>query len=709
MRDEDTLIPGAASESSRLDTLLVEAVSSSGAHIGALYLLEAHGEVLHMAAEIGMPAPVARAWARVRKQDPVPIAAAVREERLIWLSGREHLANEFPGSALALPYHFAAALSPICAAGAVWGGVLLLWPSGHVSELTPRQIDIINEACAALGHVLCRAAERGRPIAAEPRPRILGPRRTPEGDPRADLVALECLNRLPEGYLALDVDGCVTLLSAPAADLLVSSPSELIGRRPWEMLPWLADPSYEDRYRAAVLGRQVTHFVARNPVGRQLTFWMYPGLTGITVRISPGTASRAPAPDAPEGPKVIAVHEILQLATTLARAVTAQEVIDLVADHVMPVYDVQALAILTSKGGRLRVAASRGYSRRAIDEFDGRPAIPAIPAGRAFDAGKPAFFSTWDELRATYPDALRSDDMCAWAFLPLVTSGRPIGTCILAYDRPHEFRTDERATLTALAGLIAQAFERARLYDVKHQLAQCLQSSLLPHTLPQIPGLDVAATYLPATPGMDIGGDFYDLIRLSDTMAAAVIGDVQGHDVTAAALMGQVRTAIRAHATAGASPGDVLAHTNRLLTELAPDRFTSCLYVSFDLRRHAACLASAGHLPPVLGPPGGPGRVIDTSPGLLLGIDPDAEYATTDLSLPPGSVMALYTDGLIEEPGLDLGDAIAALAARFAPTPGQPLHRLAESLVESATIERRTDDIAVLLLRDAFTHPDGRP
>ncbi|MFB4271703.1 SpoIIE family protein phosphatase [Nonomuraea sp. GTA35] len=709
MREDDVPAPGAANGSSRLDKLLVEAVISAGAHIGAAYLLDDTGQILQMATEVGLPAPIARAWSRIRTRDPVPIAVAVRERRLIWISGREHLAREFPAAALALPYPFAAVLSPICSDGRVLGGFMLLWPAGQASELPRRQRDIVDRACATIGELLREAARQGRPIRAGSQPRLLGPRPVRPTDPRADLVALECLNRLPEGYCVLDVEGRATLVSAPAADLLDVTPSALLGRRLWEVLPWLADPSYEDRYRAAVIARQITQFATRSPTGRQLSFCLYPGLTGITLRITPGAVSRDSSPDPVTGGdrtlRVVAVHEILLLATALARAVTAQEVLDLVADHVMPVYNVQALAILTSKGGRLRVVASRGYSRQAIDEFDGRPVIPVAPTGRPFDPGKPAFFSNWDQLRAAYPDAIRSDDMCAWAFLPLVTSGQPIGTCILAYDRPHRFSTQERATLTALTGLIAQAFERARLYDVKHQLAQCLQSSLLPHELPRIPGLDVAARYVPATPGMDIGGDFYDLIRLGDTMAAAVIGDVQGHDMTAAALMGQVRTAIRAHASTGVSAGDVLAHTNRLLVELAPDRFTSCLYVCFDLRRHTACVASAGHLPPVLGRPGARARVVDTSPGLLLGIDPEAEYATTTLPMEPGAVMTLYTDGLIEEPGRDLGDAMAALADRFAPAPGQPLHDLAETLIEPATIERRTDDIAVLLLRDTFGRP----
>ncbi|GAA3579923.1 SpoIIE family protein phosphatase [Nonomuraea rosea] len=706
MREDGTSARGAANQSPRLDELLIEAVNRTGAHIGAVYLVSEDGRVLQMETQLGLPAPIAKTWSRIRTNDPVPVAVAVRERRLVWLAGREDLARTYPAAALALPYHFAVAAAPIRAGDAYAGGLLLLWPSGHGRGLDQRHRDLIDAACARIGELLERSAEHGEPITPGPQPRLLDPHPARTADPGAELVALECLNRLPEGFCSLDFEGRVSLITAPAADLLDSSAAELLGTRLWEALPWLDDPVYEDRYRAAVVGWQITHFTARTPAGRRLSFTFHPGLSGITVRINSMAipdAGRTPdaGTSAQRRPRVIALHEMLHLATTLARAVTAQEVLDLVADHVMPVYDVQALAILTTRGGRLRVDASRGYSRQAIEEHDGHPASPPALAQRPFDLTKPAFFSTWDELRAAYPQSIRSDGMSAWAFLPLVTSGRPIGTCVLAYDRTHRFDADERATLTALAGLIAQAFERARLYDAKHQLAGCLQSSLLPRTLPEIPGLDLAARYVPAMPGMDIGGDFYDLIRLSDTLAAAVIGDVQGHDVTAAALMGQVRTAVRAHATAGATPGEVLAHTNRLLVELAPDRFTSCLYLSLDLAEHTACVASAGHLPPLLGCPGKPARIIDTTPGLLLGIDPEAEYATIELPLPPGSVLSLYTDGLIERPGLDLGDAITELAGRFTPGHGQPLHDLAESLIEAAAVEQRTDDIAVVLLRDA--------
>ncbi|MFC4117228.1 SpoIIE family protein phosphatase [Nonomuraea zeae] len=700
-RLRDAVVPDVAKDSSRLDELLVQAVFDAEAHIGVVYTIAGNGHVLTMQTAIGLPAMIAKAWARVRRNDQVPVSVAVRERRLIWLSGREALARGFPAAALALPYHFALAAAPICSDATVQGGILLAWPTGRAGGLTPRQLHVIDSACARMGELLRQADERGRPVTAGPQPRVLDPHPARGTHLPADSIAVECLNRLPEGFCFLDAHGRVSLVTTPATALLATEPTEMIGRRLCKALPWVDDPACEDQYRAAIVSHQTTHFTARNPEGRQLLFQCYPGLPGVTLRITPNTAEPDPA-SRTRRPRVFGLHETLHLATALARAITVHDVIDLAADHVLPLHNAQAMAILTWRSGRIRVVASHGYSRQAIEKFNGRPVINQASAARDHERGQPVFCSTWHELRHGYLGAIRADGMSAWAFLPLVTSGRPIGTCVLAYDRPHLFTTDERAALTALSGLIAQAFERAQLYDSTNQIAQCLQSNLLPRDLPHLPGLELAARYVPATPGMDIGGDFYDLIQLSDTRSAAVIADVQGHDVTAAALMGQVRTAIHAHATAGVPPGDVLAHTNRLMNRLAPDRFTSCIYLTIDLERHTACLANAGHLPPLLSRPGRPAHIIDTPPGLLLGIDPDAAY-TSEVALPPGSVLALYTDGLIEQPGLDLGEAISGLAHRFTPAPGLPLRQLAQSLIDDSPARHRMDDIALLLLRPTAT------
>lgn len=243
-----------------------------------------------------------------------------------------------------------------------------------------------------------------------------------------------------------------------------------------------------------------------------------------------------------------------------------------------------------------------------------------------------------------------------------------------------------------------------RLYDAKHTLAHTLQTGLLPRTLPRVPGLQVAAQYRPAGRGMDIGGDFYDLIATGPTTAVAAIGDVQGHNTPAAVLMGQLRTAVHAHATADALPGDILSRTNRLLVDLDPGLFASCLIAHLDLTTHRARLATAGHPPALLRVPDRGAHPLHLPPGLLLGIDPEADYPTTEVTLPSGAVLVLYTDGLVETPGVDLDDATSALVARSAE--GVPedadadLDALADALVRYAEESApRHDDIALLLLR----------
>jgi serine phosphatase RsbU (regulator of sigma subunit) len=313
----------------------------------------------------------------------------------------------------------------------------------------------------------------------------------------------------------------------------------------------------------------------------------------------------------------------------------------------------------------------------------------------------PLFFDSRQELRAVYPASADIDDgsMAAWAFLPLKASGHPIGLCVLGYDHPHAFTSHERTILTAISALIAQALDRARRYDAEHLLAHGLQARLLPRTLPKIAGLEVAARYLPATHGMDIGGDFYDLIRLGDREVAAVIGDVQGHDVSAAGLMGQVRTAVHAYAVAGAAPGEVLARTNQLLADLDPELLTSCLYAHLDLARQRADLATAGHHPPLLRHPDLSTHVMDVPPGPLLAADPAAAYPTTEVALRPGTILAFYTDGLIETPGSDIDSNIAKLTVALSQA-HQPLDGIVDTLLAHAQpTGDHADDTALLLLR----------
>ncbi|MFF5209665.1 SpoIIE family protein phosphatase [Streptosporangium sp. NPDC000396] len=681
---------------------LAAALEEVGAHTGAIYLLTPDAQVLEMAVLKGVPQEFVRPWERVSLTASLPVADALRESRLVWVSGEEDMVRRYPGTALAMPYEFAMAALPLATATADYGAMYVIWSGSHASRLSSGEDDRLATAVADLARRLEEAAQAGRPVRARPEPRVLAP---PSVSPAEALEAM--VSRLPEGICTMDSRGRLTFISPQGADLLGEPAWRLIGAQPWTVLPWLNDPVYEDRYRAAMISQQPTSFVALRPPDRWLSFNLYPAISGITVRIAPALveADTVPQPtlavDSAVPTKLGAIYHVLHLASALTEAAGVQDVVDLVADQMMPAFGGQALALLMAEEGRLRVVGHRGYSPNVIKQYDRLPLTSPTPSARTMVTGVPSFFESREEMDQVYPLAVAPDDgMAAWAFLPLIASGRPIGTCVLAFTQPHRFSVEERAVLTSLGGLIAQALERARLYDAKLELAHGLQEGLLPHALPHLPGLTAAVRYLPGTEGMDIGGDFYDVIRLDDDTVAAVIGDVQGHNVTAAALMGQLRTAVRAYATAGADPGEVLARTNHLLADLDPGMFASCVYLRLDMRRRTACMARAGHPQPLLRHPGGDVQVLDVPGGLLLGIDPEIEYPHTEIPLQAGSVLALYTDGLIETPGIDIDDALADLGTELARTGDRSLEEVADALIRHAQqTSRRSDDIALLLLR----------
>ncbi|UUU26854.1 SpoIIE family protein phosphatase [Streptomyces sp. DSM 40750] len=696
-----------------LESTLVEVARENGTSVTAVYLLPPDESVLQLAVLGGVPWEISMPWARVALESSTPVSDAVRERRLVWVSGQEELARRYPRLALIVPYRFTLAAAPLTTGADTWGGLVLQWPASHPPQPSARERKAITGVCHRLGRLLRQAADDGSPVRPADEPVMLSPPRGRTAGPAEAQAAVDFAERIPDGCCSLDVDGRIAFVSTKAAELLGADIPDLLGAKPWEALRWLADPTTEDSYRAAILSREPVSFIALRPPDRWLSFSLVPDASGISVRIAPTHSAHVHAPVTPAPrarPSLPAAHgraaflyDLMHLAATLTEAVGVRDVVDHVADQLLPAFGAAALAVMTAEEGRLRIIGYRGYTAQLMERFDAVPLTADTPAVRTLTTGVPAFFGTFADLERDYPPAVLQDDMAAWAFLPLITSGRPVGSLVLAYERPHPFASEERAVLVSTAGLIAQALDRARLYDTKQQLAHNLQAGLLPHTLPHVPGLDVAARYLPATRGMDVGGDFYDLIRLDTTTAAAAIGDVQGHNVNAAALMGQVRTAV--HATAGAPPGEVLARTNRLLTDLDPGLFTSCLYVHLDLAAHRACLATAGHPPPLLRHPDGRTEPLRLPPGLLLGIDPDATYASTEIPLPPGSVLALYTDGLVEAPGTDIDEAVDDLAQVLTRSEPRAMDTVADILIQHARRSApRSDDIALLLIRPVREH-----
>ncbi|MEU8926449.1 SpoIIE family protein phosphatase [Kitasatospora sp. NPDC048545] len=521
-------------------------------------------------------------------------------------------------------------------------------------------------------------------------------------DARSLTAAAAAVERLREGVFSLDLDGRIRYANHATEPLLRARREDLIGHHPWDVLPWLADPFYENRYRAALLSQRPATFLAARPPDGWLAFSLYPDAHGVTGRV----VSAEPLPDAveplPAAPPpavrtgVGGTHHLLQLASALTEAVTVRDVCRAVAEEILPAFGGQELAIYTVHDQELQLVSQSGYPDGFLDSFEGTPVDARVPGAETLSTGTAIFFESVRELAAAYP-GLALDEMGAWAFLPLIASGRAVGSCILGFDRPHPFTVEERGLLTALGGFIAQALERARLYDAEFAVARGLQQALLPHRLAEVPGIRITARYLPGTQGMEIGGDWYDAI-VTDGDVTLVIGDVEGHSVGAAATMGQLRSAVRAFATGGDPPDQVLAHTNRLLLDLDPGLLASCCLVRLAPADGTARIARAGHMPPVLRHPDGRTEALYVAGGPLLGVDELAAYPVSELRLSPGSVLALYTDGLVEDPAAAIDEGVDRLRAAMARAePGEELEEAAERLLREVGSARRVDDVALLL------------
>lgn len=699
-------------ETRELGAALATAMEDTGASVGMVYLLPPGDRALRLAVLSGVPLDMATPWTRALLGEQLPVADAVRDQHMVWVGDQEEMARRYPRPGLVLPYRFSLAAVPLSTGPTPCGGLVMLWPGTHPPALSEEETAALRVGSDRMTAVLARAARAGHPVMPAWPPLVVHPQR-PAPEPHQAAAAVAFADRLPGGSCALDLDGRITFVTSAAAELVGVPVPLLLGALPWQALPWMDVPAVEDRYRAAVISRETTSFTAVRPPGHRLRFHLHPDATGISVRITPApdtaeteeTGAVTPATGAIG--RAGALYNLMHLAATLTEAVGVQDVVEQTAEQMTPALGAQALALLMAEEGRLRLVGQTGWPPALAERLHSVPLTADTPAVRVLATGTPLFFHDSAELRAVCPEAVHAATKGAWAFLPLVASGRPVGSLVLGYARPRVINSAERAILSSLAGLVAQAMDRARLYDAKHDLAHRLQAGLLPHSLPRIPGLDLAARYLPAAVGMGIGGDFYDVIRLGATTVAVTIGDVQGHNVDAAALMGQVRTAV--HATAGAPPGEVLARTNRLLLDLDPGLFTSCLYAHLDLAEHRVCIATAGHPPPLRRRPDGTTESLDIPPGLLLGIDSTATYTATEIRLTPGTVLALYTDGLVEVPGVSLEESTADLAARLALSEARHMDDLADALVRYAhRSEPRNDDMALVLLR-LHGHPDHPP
>ncbi|WP_432092718.1 SpoIIE family protein phosphatase [Streptomyces sp. bgisy100] len=325
------------------------------------------------------------------------------------------------------------------------------------------------------------------------------------------------------------------------------------------------------------------------------------------------------------------------------------------------------------------------------------------------DSGEPILVPHVDE--DTLRRVARDDDSAvllaragahSYLGVPLIARGNVIGTLSLIRARtPAPFNEDDQLLAWELAARAAISIDNARLYRSERRTALALQRSLLPQRPPRQPGLAVAYRYQPAGSTHEVGGDWFDVLPLTGDKTALVVGDVMGSGISAAATMGQLRTATRTLTRLDLEPAALLRHLDDVTTGL-DQAFATCVYSSFDPATGRCRISTAGHLPPVLVRPDGTAELIDVPTGVPLGVG-EVPFETVDLELPPGSRLVLYTDGLVETRDEPIDARLTALV-RMLSGPRRSLERTCDLLLHSLRDPDGHDDVALLV---AEVRPEG--
>src|SRR3954454_2308986 len=356
--------------------------------------------------------------------------------------------------------------------------------------------------------------------------------------------------------------------------------------------------------------------------------------------------------------------------------------------------DTAAFLLLDEAAGELVARAAKGIEEEVEQGV-------RIPLGRGFAgriaAGRrPVIIDDVDHADILNP-ILREKGIRSLLGVPLLVEGSVTGVLHVGTLTPRIFTDEDRDLLQLAADRAATAIEHARLYH-QRRVVEALHRSIVPDRLPDVPGLSVAARYRPAAARGSVGGDWYDLFLLPRGQVALAIGDVMGHGISAAAMMAQMRTGLRAYAIEGHAPAKIVEALNQLAVSLGPNQMTTLAYAVVDLDEERICVVNAAPLPPLVRSADGHAELLSVAGGLPLGITHGTRYAEHDFELPAGSSILFVTDGAVEVRGEAVDDGLERLRMLFERQ--DDLDATCDAVVGGevrGTVA--TDDVAVLAAR----------
>ncbi|WP_225994292.1 SpoIIE family protein phosphatase [Streptomyces sp. SS1-1] len=457
------------------------------------------------------------------------------------------------------------------------------------------------------------------------------------------------------------------------------------------------------------IGRQLADFLARLVddgfrVAAGPMPMLVPAGEGVDTSVrTPGWGVR----EVPGSSGTSMMFPLRRLSELLNRATTMDDIVAAARYCVMSSLRADALVLFTAREGRLWVLGHSGDSAELARRIHGAGVDGRTPAAAAFHGralyltgdGNPLLGETSaGESRPEVYLPLKGDGQ--FIDLPFADRSRVVAVCGLAFSRPRAFPAEERALLGMMAGPLGATVERVELSAEQREAAQLLQRSLLPTRLPDLPRLVTSARYRPADVTSEVGGDWFDVFRTSEERAVLVIGDVEGHAVESAAVMGQVRTAMAAYASEGHRPAAMIDRTGRVLAALGTDLTVTCCVVALDTLDGTAEVALAGHPAPLVRRSDGRIDALDAPANVPLGVPMVQPYEAREHTLESGSIVMLYTNGLVSSRSASPETCARDLLGSTDATHPSHLEDLADRIVsEIVTPQQRRDDAAVLLAR----------